>query len=332
MFKKFIHIGMGRSANITLINEIYPLIDKYTDYEFFVFNKNIHDQININYERMKRGKEIKKKIDIQQNLIVSDERLISWNPYNWEVFADSNLKMFGRDASILITLRKPFDYLNSMYTKQCLVHGNLMTPNEYFALKNEYNEEDEKIFYIENFSYQKLKKIYKDRFEKVYFLDYENLGKMDFFENYFQLSSDKKEILKSKFSNIRHNPSFKSKYTSNLTLVIYYFLKIPAYLFNFEFLRNQFKKLKIFSVKRKIKDQIFLDSTIQNIHLMSTNDIKLNFYSSLINLFKWPKLMFFLEKKFNFKKKFNINLSNKKKLIIEKCEKEYLDILSEKNN
>ena len=33
-----------------------------------------------------------------------------------------------------------------MYTKQCLVHGNLMTPNEYFALKNEYNEEDEKYF------------------------------------------------------------------------------------------------------------------------------------------------------------------------------------------
>ena len=101
MVKKLIHIGMGRSANITLINEIYPLIHKYTDYEFFVFNKNIHDQININYERMKKGEEIK-KIDIQQNLIVSDERLISWNPYNWEVFADSNLKMFGRDASILI--------------------------------------------------------------------------------------------------------------------------------------------------------------------------------------------------------------------------------------
>ena len=95
--------------------------------------------------------------------------------------------------------------------------------------------------------------------------------------------------------------------------------------------KNQFKKLKIFSVKRKIKDQIFR-LTVENIHLMSTNDIKLNFYSSLINLFKWPKLMFFLEKKFNFKKKFNINFSNKKKLIIEKCEKEYLDILSEKNN
>ncbi len=332
MVKKFIHIGMGRSANITLINEIYPLIDKYTDYQFYLFNKNIHDEININYEKMKKGEKIKTKIDIQQNIIVSDERLISWNPYYWEVFADSNLKMFGKDASILITLRKPFDYLNSMYTKQCLVHGNLMTPNEYFASKDEYNQRDEKKFYIENFSYKKLKKIYEDRFENVFFVDYENLKKMDFFKNYFQISSDQKELLRDKFSNIKHNPSFKSKYASNLTLIIYFFLKSPAYLFNFELLRTLFKKLKIYSVKRKIKDKIFLDITIKNINLMSTNDIKLNFYSSLINLFKWNKLMFFLERKFNFRKKFYIKLSYKKNVIIEKCEKEYLDILSEKNN
>ena len=90
--------------------------------------------------------------------------------------------------------------------------------------------------------------------------------------------------------------------------------------------------MKIFSVKKKIKDQIFLDITIQNIHLMSTNDIKLNFYSSLINIVKWPKLMFFLEKKFNFKDKFNIDLSEEKKEIIVKCEKVYLDIISENKN
>jgi hypothetical protein len=71
---------------------------------------------------------------------------------------------------------------------------------------------------------------------------------------------------------------------------------------------------------------------IKNIYLMSTNDIKLNFYSSLINIIKWPKLMFFLEKKFNLKDKFNIDLSDEKKEIILKCEKEYLDIISENKN
>ena len=101
MVKKLIHIGMGRSANITLINEIYPLIDKYTDYQFYIFNKKIHDEININYEKMKKGEVIKKKIDIQENLIVSDERLISWNPYNWEVFAESNLKMLRNEIPVI---------------------------------------------------------------------------------------------------------------------------------------------------------------------------------------------------------------------------------------
>ncbi len=332
MVKKFIHIGMGRSGNITLIKEIYPLIDEVTDYQFYFKDKAVHENININYEKMKRGIEIKENIKINQNIVVSDERLISWNPYNWEIFADSNLKMFGKDAVILITLRQPDEYLNSMYNKQCLVHGNLMTPDEYFALKDEYNPKDEKIFYIENFSYKRLKKIYEDRFEKVYFLKYENIGKMDFFKNYFNLTDSYTDILKEKFLKIKHNPSFKSKFTSNLTLNIYFLLKIPAYLFNFKLFRNFFKKLKIFSVSRKIKNKLFLDMTIKNINLMSVRDIKLNFYSSLINLVKWPKLMFFLEDKLKFKDKFSINLSSEKKIIIENCKKEYFEILGENYN
>ena len=70
MIKKFIHIGMGRSANITLINEIYPLIDKFSDYNFYLNNKTIHDEINLNYEKMKRGEVIKKKILIEKILLL----------------------------------------------------------------------------------------------------------------------------------------------------------------------------------------------------------------------------------------------------------------------
>ena len=150
--------------------------------------------------------------------------------------------MFGRDATILITLRKPDEYLNSMYNKQCLVHGNLMTPNEYFVLNNEYNVKDEKKFNIEKFSYEKLKKIYEDRFEKVCFIDYEDLKTMNFFVKYFQLDPKNKEELKKKFLNTRHNPSFKSKFTSNLTLFFYYFLKIQALMFNFRFLEKYLRK------------------------------------------------------------------------------------------
>ena len=74
------------------------------------------------------------------------------------------------------------------------------------------------------FFVSEIKKIYKDRFDKVYFIDYENLEKWIFLKIIFNLAVIKRN-LKSKFSNIRHNPSFKSKYTSNLTLLFTIFLK-----------------------------------------------------------------------------------------------------------
>ena len=164
MNKKFLHIGIGRTSNITLINEIYPIIAELSNYSFFHSNEYIKDQININYEKMKLKVEIDNEINFNENTIISDERLIGWNPYDWKKFAEANLRMFGKDATVLIVLRDPYEYINSMYTRQCLVHGNLMLPNEYYLLNKNFNRKNDKTFFLQDFSYEKLKKIYEEKF------------------------------------------------------------------------------------------------------------------------------------------------------------------------
>ena len=193
MSKKFLHIGIGRTSNITLINEIYPIIAQSSNYKFFHFNEHLQDQININYEKMKLREEIDNEINFNENTIISDERLIGWNPYDWKKFAEANLKMFGKDTSVLILLRDPHEYINSMYTRQCLVHGNLMLPDVYFLLSKNYNKKNDKTFFLQDFSYEKLKKIYEEKFNEVIFLDYSDIKEMYFFANYFKLNlNDKK--------------------------------------------------------------------------------------------------------------------------------------------
>ncbi len=327
MLKKFVHIGMGRTSNMTLIHEIYPMISKFSNYKFFHSNFEIQNQIDINYEKIKLGEEINTPLNINENMIISDERLIGWNPYDWEKYANANLKMFGEDSTILITLRDPYQYINSMYSRQCLVHGNLMTPNEYYLLKDNYNSQNENSFYLEGFSYFKIKKIYEARFNKVIFVDYKDLKTMDFFAEYFKLNMIDKNKLKFKYQEVRSNKSYLTL-SSKITTFLYYILRIFALIFYFNFFKNKFKKLKIKSVANKINNHEILELNIKLIKKMSELDIKHNFYSKIVNLIKWQDFMFFIDKIFESKKNdIFSSLDNQKINIISKCKDEYIRII-----
>ena len=89
MIKKFLHIGIGRCSNITLINHIYPIIAQNSNYKFYTSDELIQNEINLNYEKMKLGIKLSENIKIDKDLIVSDERLIGWNPFDWEKYAIS---------------------------------------------------------------------------------------------------------------------------------------------------------------------------------------------------------------------------------------------------
>lgn len=329
MIKKFLHVGIGRCSNITLINHIYPVIAKNSNFKFYTSDEHIQNQIDLNYEKMKLGLDINKNININENLIVSDERLVGWNPFNWVKYADSNLKMFGYETTVLIVLRDPFDYLNSIYKNQCLVNGNLMTAEEYFALNKTYRVDDKQIFNLELFSYSRLKKIYEERFRDVIFLDYNQIKKMNFFQEYFNLNNEVKEELIDLYINSKPNKSFNSEIANNLTLKLYSILKKISLIFNLNVVKKKFKHLKILSNKKKIKNNLMLELSIMQIDRMNQNDIKFNFYRSFINMIKWQNLMFLIEDIFCPKKKYKIQLSEiKKNIIIEKCRKEYLNIIS----
>ena len=181
-----------------------------------------------------------------------------------------------------------------------------MTPDEYFALNQNYNRDDKHVFNLDLFSYKKLKHIYEDRFDKVIFIDYRNVKNMFFFKNYFKLNEEIQNKLVDEYNNSEPNKSFRTELTNNLTLKLYRVLRIISLVFNLDIIVKIFKYFKIKSNKKN----------------------KLNFYRSFLSIIKWSKLMFILEKNLSNNKKFKIQLKGKKNEIIQSCEKEYLDIIS----
>ena len=72
------------------------------------------------------------KITFPKYSIVSNEGLSSYRqPQFYEEFAEKNLQTFGYDAHILLVIRKPSDFLNSIYV-QCCVHEKPLQDPEYF--------------------------------------------------------------------------------------------------------------------------------------------------------------------------------------------------------
>lgn len=180
---------------------------------------------------MIQGKKID-RIKLPKNMFVSLESLSApsgWDPRYFEKFADLNLEAFGSNCEILITIRKPYDWLRSNYTRN-IGKLNIISEENFYLSSHDYKnyEIDDlhcKFFSLEEFSYEKLYKIYSERFSKVTLIKYENLKEFDNWKNFTNLNIDEyNKILK--INNKIINPSL-SKNAIKMTFV---FNKYLSYL------------------------------------------------------------------------------------------------------
>ena len=73
---------------------------------------------------------IKKIISINENVFISCEGLVGPNHYFWEIQADENLELFGRETHIIITLREPVQLMQSLY-QQNVQMGSVIKPENF---------------------------------------------------------------------------------------------------------------------------------------------------------------------------------------------------------
>ena len=111
--------------------------------------------------------------------IISNEKMLSWDPRDWQISLNHILSDFGEDTEILITLREPYSYLRSVYQQTIKEGESDLTPERYFLRSELYDKHRDyfgrsngfRRFSVDELSYNYLFNSFTKKFRRVYFSD-----------------------------------------------------------------------------------------------------------------------------------------------------------------
>ena len=199
--KIYLHIGFGRTSTTTLQNLIFPNLVFMKNIDF-VQGKSFRLKYNLTSEEdtlLKYKKIISEKNASSKDLFISDEGLISlfsetWSPHNYQESFNTIKKNFDKSTKILITIRKPSDWLRSIYSIFSKV-----SIKDFFLLKKDFDVKNHTNtrFLIENFNYENVINLYNDYFDNVYVIKYENISSFEFMKKIFCLNDEQIVELKN---------------------------------------------------------------------------------------------------------------------------------------
>ena len=282
-----IAIGLPKCASTFLQQYFFPLISNEKNLSYFDVG-DLLDYFKLPRNQFKHHhkdhilQDVEKKFTLR-GCFVAFEGLVG-NPLNFKKNRDINLRIFGKNCTIIIILREPKSFINSLYLQKS--YSELYFIDSKKFLSNKINKSyPNNNWSIEKFSYRKLINLYKRKFDKVIVIKYENLIK-DILKNLYTNKNTKIkkkfELLKSKnFINksLNENQINFLKLVNKLTLFISigtlnlrslkrfsYFLRYKysskkikkyAHIFDLSFLvrklykNNNSKKYKIFFNKKQ---------------------------------------------------------------------------------
>ena len=201
----FLQIGMPKTATTTLQKEIFPELCKYTKYNYWRDDITLVDEILLNKYKLLCSLPLN-PIVIPANSLISLESLIGTDPKYWEKNSIGIKNTFGNHAHILIVLRDPKSYLNSIYAEECIHSGVLQRPEHYFLRKSEYSERHTgPKFSIDDFNYNNLIGYYKKNFKYVTIVKFKKLPELEFISDFFDITTIQHHHLKSLFNKKIHN-------------------------------------------------------------------------------------------------------------------------------
>ncbi len=217
MKKLLLHIGLHKTASTFLQELIFKKI--CIDYNL---KSNLNDQ--------KLSNEINDKIALFRNNfgclkslsmigidygVISNESLCGprSDPAYFQFFRDLNYQLFGEKAHVLIVIRKPSDFLRSIYL-QSIHKGEIIKIEDFFLKNKDYkNIDKEKLrkkstWLLEDFSYDHLINLYKQKFKNVTICKFEEVFDLNFLNKILELDDTYISNLKQKNSKTVLNKSF----------------------------------------------------------------------------------------------------------------------------
>lgn len=311
--KIFIQVGFPKTATTTLQREIYPRLCANTRYTYWRDDPDLESLIKRSKYRAEMGYDCG-KIDIPDFTLISLESLIHPDPRRWESQAYGNKLTFGDDAHILIVLREPRSYLSSIYTQMCLHSGLAQNPEHFFLTKDEYSEHfPAPVFSIDEFSYKRVIKIYREHFKNVTIVKLEELPELRFIDDFFEVNEIEFENMKRIFDKKRHNKGFSKRMVKTL-----FFLSRVLALVGFSFGQNLVNSsVEIFRDDYRNKPQISYRNKFTSLII--------SFFKRNIRRLNWYLIFKTFDRLFP-SKRFKLEFNKLSYININKLEEEYSSI------
>lgn len=220
---KVAHIGLGKTATSSLQTHVFPrLADAgvVAQYNPPTIMKALDGVVN---GWLSEAQALLSLADAD-DVLISNETLVEWDPAYWEAAADRLLRLLGPDTVILLTLREPKSYLRSLY-QQMLHSGKIRPPEDAFlsgeayrAVRRFVRPGELEVIDVDAFDLFRLINLYATRFRSVLLLPFETLGDLPFLGALWSVSDADRTALVRAFAGApRVNTSY-SRTAVQLTL------------------------------------------------------------------------------------------------------------------
>lgn len=259
MSVKILHIGLPKTGTTVLQKYIFPDFEKYFGIKYIKLTKKAEDRDNVKFHLLENYREFEKTLP--SNFIISNERLFSHSTEFKDIEKSFEIlkKNFSPNTKILITLRNPYNFLNSTYVQSVQMY--YVNKPENFFINNSFDKvRNWNQYNLFKFNYNDFIKLYKSYFKKVVIVKYENLNNLSFLNELMVVDKYHLELMKKKMQ-IKDNLS-----TPEIGIKIYIFLSRFIDLKKFD---NFFRKKItpsgniIIKIKNKIFSQFLLRDWFQ---------------------------------------------------------------------
>ncbi len=258
MATKLVHIGLPKCGSTYLQRVVFPEIEKemnikhYKKIEFMDGEKDVvsmtkkADVFNLlqNEKRLEN--------DLPSSFILSNESLFSTTKEFDKISDAFELikKNFSADTIILIVIRNPYEFLNSIYI-QSIQTMKIVEPDIFFYVeKNNVVRKNEK-YNLQGFNYNYLISLYKNYFKKVIVVKYESLHDFSFLKEIFEINDSLiKKIERKK------NKEYK-KSVSKQSIKLIFFLNNFINLNKYELFLKKLSRKKDKNIIEKIINKTF---------------------------------------------------------------------------
>jgi hypothetical protein len=274
--RKILHPGLGKCGTTSKQLHYWPQICRLTNWNFIShgnkettdLEENVYEWFcNISF----KNKNSIKISEFKKNIFISDEGLLeggnSWDPEFFEENINYISSKFDKNYEIILTLRKPSDWLISNYL-QYIIEGGTLKIEEFYLNNDDYKRSNyEKKFNIEKLDYKNLIINFRRKFKNVFILFYEQENHFLYKKIFFKEKGTKflieKNIIEKKslsylsYLILRHLNNYKILRDSKS--IKFLIRKLDRFIFQFflKFPKNHLNKVN-FNIKKLDNDYIKL--------------------------------------------------------------------------